>query len=418
MTEKLLQYIWQFQCYNTNSLTTADGESLQIIYPGQHNTNQGPDFLNAKICVNSTTWAGNIELHVKSTEWLSHKHSEDKNYNNVILHVVWQDDMRLDLPFPVLELQSKVSKLLLSKYDELMLAGTFISCEKNIHQVENLIWIAWKERLLVERLQNKAAAINAYLTCNKNNWEETFWWILARNFGIKVNAVLFEKIAQSLPLSIISKHKSQIHQLEALLFGQAGLLEKKLQEAYPVMLQKEYRYLKKLYALQQLTIQPHFLRMRPANFPTIRLAQLAMLLHQSHHFFSKMKEAVSVTELRLLLDITANDYWHYHFVFDEESGYKEKHLGNQMISNLIINAVVPTVFAYGLHNDEQVYKDKAISWLQELAPEKNNVTAGFELLQIKNGSAFDSQALIQLKNEYCILKRCLECAIGNKLIKK
>lgn len=417
MTERLLQYIWQFQYFNRNGLATAEGETLQIIYPGLLNTNQGPDFLEAKIKVTETSWAGNIELHVKSSDWHVHKHSDDKNYNNIILHVVWQNDLEAGLSFPVLELQSRVSNFLLSRYDELMNATGFIACEKNIHQVDLLTWKSWKDRLLAERLQNKASLIVEYLAANNNHWEETFWWLLANNFGLKVNCDAFEKIARSLPLNILAKHKNQIQQLEALLFGQAGLLENNFTEQYPAMLQKEYRFYKAKYKLQPIEASLFFLRMRPANFPSVRLAQLAALINKSHHLFSVIKEADSLKQVKKLLNVTANDYWHYHYVFDEATGFKEKNLGKQMINNLLINTVIPVVFAFGHFHSEEVYKSKALQWMEEIAAEKNSITNGYALLGIENKNAFDSQALIQLKNAYCNKKRCLECAIGNRLLK-
>jgi hypothetical protein len=417
MTERLLQFIWQFQYFNHSGLVTAEGEDLQITYAGLLNTNQGPDFLEAKIKVANTAWAGNIELHLKSSDWHIHKHSDDKNYNNIILHVVWQNDLNTGLSFPVLELQSRVSNFLLSRYDELMNATGFIACEKNIHQVDLLIWKSWKDRLLAERLQNKAKLIFEYLAANNSHWEETFWWLLANNFGIKVNSDAFEKIARSLPVNILAKHKNQLQQLEALLFGQAGLLENNFTDQYAVMLQKEYRFYKAKYKLQSIQAPLFFLRMRPANFPSIRLAQLAALINKSQHLFSVIKEAGSLKQVKKLLNVTANDYWHYRYVFDEATGFREKNMGNQMINNLLINTVVPVVFAFGHYHREEVYKNKAMQWMEEITAEKNSITYGYARLGIENKNAFDSQALIQLKNSYCNKKRCLECAVGNRLLK-
>ena len=417
MTEKLLQYIWQFQYFNTKELVTVEADRLQINYPGFLNTNQGPDFLEAKIKVGNTNWAGNIELHLKSSDWKTHKHSDDKNYKNIILHVVWQDDAAVELPFPVLELQNRVSKFLLKRYDELMNATTFIPCEKSIHQVNGLTWKSWKDRLLAERLQNKATIIFEHLAANNNHWEETFWWLLANNFGIKVNSTAFEKIAKSLPVSVLAKHKNQIHQLEALLFGQAGLLQNNFKDAYPSMLQKEYLFYKAKYKLRPIEAPVFFLRMRPANFPSVRLAQLSMLIHQSSNLFSVVKKTTSLKAITQLLNVTANDYWHYHYVFDEATVYKEKNLGTQMINNILINTIIPVVFAYGLYNKEEAYKTKALQWLEEITAEKNNITNAWVGLGVQNKNAFDSQALIQLKNEYCNKKYCLNCAVGNRLLK-
>ncbi|MCW3092281.1 MAG: hypothetical protein JWP81_3350 [Ferruginibacter sp.] len=417
MNERLLQYIWQFQYFNRTELSTTDGEPLLIISPGNINRNQGPDFLDGKIKLANTTWAGSIELHILSSDWNNHKHSLDKNYGNVILHVVWQDDIHLNLPFPVFELRTLVSKILLARFDELMNAKSFIACEKLIGKTAPIIWIAWKERLLVERMQKKTAIILEYLTKNNNHWEETFWWLIARNFGITVNSDAFEKMACSLPLAVLAKHKNQLHQAEALLFGQAGLLENDFLEDYPQMLQREYRFYRKKYQLQPIQIPLHFLRMRPSNFPTVRLSQLAMLIHNSIHLFSIVKETIYLKDVKKRLNVTANDYWSYHYTFDEATAFKEKNLGTQMINSIMINTVIPVLFAYGHHNGENAYKEKALSWLEQIVEEKNSITKGFDLLGVENKNAFDSQSLIQLKNEYCNKKRCLECAVGNKILK-
>jgi hypothetical protein len=417
MTERLLQYIWQFQYYNKGELSTAGGEPLQILFPGQFNTNQGPDFSDAKIKIGATTWAGTVELHINTSDWKKHNHQQDNNYHNVILHVVWEDDTKAN-ELPVLELKSRVPKVLLQRYEELMLSSSFIPCEKTIHTVREITWKSWKERLLAERLLRKAAVVETYLQQNSYHWEVTFWWLLARNFGIKVNADAFEAVARSLSITILAKHKSQIHQLEALLLGQAGLLNEDFIEDYPVMLQKEYTFYKNKYGLQPINNPVFSLRMRPGNFPAVRLAQLAMLVHHSVHLFSEIKEAAGVKNVKSRFDITANDYWHYHYRFDELSAFRKKKLGVDMIDNIIINTIVPVLFAYGNYHNEQPYKDKALQWLEETAAEKNVITKGFEKLGLENRVAYDSQALIELKNNYCHPKRCLDCVVGNAILKQ
>jgi hypothetical protein len=418
MTERLLQYIWQFQYFNAKDLLTEEGEPLQVIHPGTLNSNQGPDFTDAKIKTGRTIWAGSIELHINASDWRNHKHSTDKNYKNVILHVVWHSDADLKLAFPTLVLQDKVPKVLLQKYDELMNSSRFIPCEKSIQQVSELTWQSWKERLLVERLEEKTKQIFDHLQKNNNHWEETLWCLLAKNFGIKLNSVAFEKIAQSIPINILAKHKEQIHQTEALLFGQAGLLDEVFTEDYPKLLQREYRFLQNKYGLKKIEGSLIFLRMRPSNFPTIRLAQLAMLVHKSLHLFSKIKESRGLKEVKDLLQVTANDYWHYHYVFDEAGAFRKKKLGVQMIDNILINTVIPILFAYGHYHNENGFKDKALKWIEEIKAEKNAITRGFTLLHITNKTAFDSQSLIQLKNEYCNKKRCLDCSVGNFLLRR
>lgn len=418
MNERLLQYIWQFQYFNHARLATQQGEILSIIHPGTINKNQGPDFLDAKIKTGETIWAGNIELHVLSSDWKNHKHDDDNNYKNIILHVVWKDDVELDKSFPVLELQSRVSKVLLEKYNGLMQSATAIPCEKQIGIVDDFIWTTWKQRLLIERLIEKSKPVAEHLANTNNHWEEAFWRMLAKNFGIKVNAEAFEKIAISISGNILAKHKNQIQQLEALLLGQANELQRDFKDDYCIMLQKEYSFLQKKYSLKPIDIPLHYLRMRPSNFPTVRLAQLAMLIHNSSHLFSKIIESSSLKEIKKLLDVTANDYWHYHYLPDEPSSFKKKNLGKQMMENILINTVVPVLFAYGQYCNENKYKERAIAWLEEIAAEKNNITRMFATAGVAISSAFDSQSLIQLKNNYCNHKRCLECAVGNNILKR
>ncbi len=429
MTERLLQFIWQFQYFNKGELVTTAGETVQVLFAGQYNTNQGPDFSDAKIKIGNTTWAGTVELHIKTSDWKKHKHQSDKNYNNVMLHVVWEDDgggNRNSVPInqteqnsivPILELKGRVSKILLLRYEELMNTDSFNPCEKSINTVRDITWKSWKDRLLVERLIRKAKIVETSLQQNNHHWEESFWWLLARNFGAKVNADTFEAIAKSIPINILAKHKGQIHQLEALLLGQAGLLEEKFIDDYPLMLQKEYKFYKNKYRLKPCSSPVFFLRMRPGNFPTIRLAQLAMLVHDSTHLFSKIKETDTAKDVKEWFNVTANDYWHYHYRFDEPTSFKKKNLGVAMVDNIIINTVAPVLFAYGSYHDENSYKDKALKWLEKTAAENNNITRGFQKLGIENKNAFDSQALLELKNEYCNRKRCLDCGVGNSILK-
>jgi hypothetical protein len=421
MKEEILQYIWKFQYYNNKELLSTNGDRISVIHPGTHNLNQGPDFTEAKIKIKDTLWAGNVELHINSSHWNLHQHSADNNYNNIILHIVWNHDVEIKDAngnnLPTLELQSRVSKLLLEKYSLLMETAHFIPCEKLSHNLSELSFTSWKQRLVAERLLSKSENIFDVLKQTNFHWEETFWWLIAANFGLKVNSEMLKKIAQSLPLNTLAKHKNSIIQIEAMLFGQAGLLEKDFDEKYPQMLQKEYRFYQKKYKLKPVDGELFFLRMRPANFPTIRLAQLAMLIHNSEHLFSKIKETASVGEVKKMFSLEANDYWHYHYIFDEETGYHVKRLGKQMVDNIIINTIVPILFSYGLHHEEEFYKEKAIKWLEEISPEKNAVTKGFENLHYSNKNAFDSQAFIQLKNAYCHHKLCLQCAIGNSLLK-
>ncbi len=416
--EKLLQFIWQFGYFNNASLTTTEGESLSIISPGTINKNGGPDFTAAKIKIGETTFFGNVELHLQTSDWEKHHHEADSNYRNVILHVVFQHDKDLRNAIPVLELEPRISTFLLERYRSLMNTDSFIPCSNSVSTVKELVWVSWKERLLVERLSRKAEHIFALLKESNYHWEEVLWWLLARNFGMKVNSDAFEAIAKTLSINVLAKHKTSIHQIEALLFGQAGLLEGELEKDYPRLLQREYLFLSKKLSLQPASVPLQFLRMRPRNFPTIRLAQLAVLIQQSSHLFSKTIEAKRVEELKSHFQVTANDFWHYRYTFHEDSSFKKKTLGSDSINNIIINTIVPVLFAYGLHHDEETYKDKALRWLEEISAEKNSITKGFAQLGIKAKSAYHSQAIIELKNEYCSHKKCLQCSVGNYLLKR
>lgn len=419
MTEQLLQFIWQFQYFNRHDLSVADGAALQIIHPGKYNTNQGPDFLEATVKIDNTLLAGSIELHINASDWYRHGHDTDSNYRNVVLHVVWQLDAgRQPAAVPVLELQQRVSVLLLRQYDGWMQQAAFVPCAAAVSKVKELVWLSWKERLMTERLQRKSGYVLQVLQQNTFHWEETCWQLLAKNFGGQVNAEAFESIARSLPLAILARHKHQVTVLEALLLGQAGLLEEAFSGDYERLLQREYRFHQHKYKLTRPAVAVHFLRMRPAAFPGIRLAQLAMLVHRSTHLFAAIKEAVSIQQLSLLLNVYANDYWHYHYRLDAPAGYKIKKLGSSMVNNIIINTVTPLLFAYGQYHKEQVLKDKAIQWLTEAAPEKNTVTDGWQQLGVVNKNALHSQALIELKSQYCDMKKCLDCAVGNALLKR
>lgn len=447
MTERLLQFIWQFQYFNKANLQTVDGEPLEIIFTGQFNRNQGPDFLNARVRIGETILAGNIELHLNEADWDRHSHSTDPNYRNIILHVLWEPLLKPQLSLPTVSLKDRVSKVLLQRYRELMHSKEFVPCMNSLHFATALTWLKWKERLLAERLTRKSALVQQYLRQSNQHWEEVFWWMLARNFGITVNTDAFEAVARSLSLNILARHRNHLHQLEALLFGQAGLLEKSLQKeaqlcltrsrghppgndlvrdhdsgAYHTrdhhseLLADEYKFFKVKYQLKPIHQQVHFLRMRPGNFPTVRLAQLAALVHTSTSLFSQVKECTTVKELYALLQVTPGEYWDSHYVLNEPAAFKRKTLGVQMIENIIINTIVPVLFAYGHLRNEQQCKDRALDWLGQLAPEKNNITAQWAALGIENRNAWDSQALIELKKEYCDAKRCLECSIGNSLL--
>lgn len=421
MNEKLLQFIWQFQYFRQQGCETTEGDPLSIEKPGRLNKHQGPDFSEAIVRIGTTVWVGNIELHIRSSDWDKHRHGYDTRYANIILHVVWEDDQpvldRLGNRVATLVLQSRVAGILLSRYRLMMEAVQVVPCNRFLPVLEPLAWTGWKERLAAERLMRKSARVLDLLAESGNHWDAVCWRVLAEAFGGKVNNVLFGLVAQSIPVNLLYKHRNQIHQLEALLLGQANLLQGRYTESYPLMLQKEYRFLRKKYMLSAVHKQPAFLRMRPAAFPTLRLAQLAMLLYQTEHLFAKLKNTDTAEAVLDVCMVRANDYWNIHYRFDEVSASQHRQLGRQMAESILINGVIPLLFAYGLHANEQSYKDKAIHWLSDLSGEQNRITGLWKARGITNQSALDSQALIELTNQYCMLKRCLDCAVGNKILK-
>ena len=422
MKEELLHFVWSTGNFNSLNLATTNGEKIEIIYKGLHNTNAGPDFLNAKVKIGNTLWAGQVEMHVNASAWEQHGHHADKAYDNVVLHVVYEDDkpiMRADgILIPTLVLKGLISPKIINGYEDLISNSHWIPCEKLLPQIDPFITSSWLDRLTAERLEQKTTPIAALLKDTKNDWQEAFYRMLARYFGLKVNAEPFEALAQSLPQIIIAKHKNNLLQIEALLFGQAGLLESTFKDDYPNQLKKEYTFLRHKHNLTPISAaQWKFLRLRPANFPTVRLAQLADLLLRSSGLFSKVIEAENYKQLRDFFNAGVSEYWVTHYRFDTESKKRDKHLGNAAIDLLLINTVIPFIFTYGKMKDLPDLQDRALAYLEEIKPEKNNIITRWEDLDIKAKSAYQTQALLQLKNNYCTPKQCLACGIGNSILK-
>ena len=422
MNEDLLHYIWKYQRFKTNIYTT-DGKAIKIENPGSTNTDAGPDFTNAKIRIDNTLWAGNIEIHLKSSDWFVHKHNLDKGYDNIILHVVYEDDKpvfdKIGNKISTVELKNAIDNLLISNYKNFIESKNLIPCSKLIRNVKEIIIFNWFEKLAIERLQNKTDIIFNKLSLYINNWEQTFYEIFARNFGFNVNAEPFELLAKSLPQQYFAKIKNNLFQIEALLFGQAGLLDDEFADDYPKKLQTEYLYLQKKYELKP--IGKHlwkFLRIRPNNFPTIRLAQFANLIYKSNNLFSKIIESQTLKEIFRLFDIDCSDYWQTHYVFDKVSGSSSKNPGKSTINLLIINTIVPFIFAYGKIKDDEKYTERALEFLSELPPEKNHMTEKFFQAGIKPENAIQSQAIIQLYTNYCTKRKCLQCSIGDAVLKQ
>jgi hypothetical protein len=420
--EEFLHFIWENRLFNAHNLETVSGESVEIIQTGRKNTNSGPDFFNAKIKIDDTIWAGNIEIHKKASDWEKHNHDKDKAYENVVLHVVEEADMQISrtngTQIPTLQLSWPEHFTL--NYQKLLEAKTWIPCEEQFHHIDPVALRLGFNRLMIERLEHKTIEIEKQLAQNNNNWNETFYQLLARMFGFKVNAMPFEMLAKSIPLQILSKHKNSLFQLEALLFGTSGLLnEELLGDDYFIKLREEYSFLYKKYNLK--TVEPHlwkFMRLRPGNFPTIRISQLAALIHRSQGLFSKIIETVRIEELKKLFNVRASDYWNDHYRFNNPSSQKRmKELGENSINILVINVIVPFLFVYGEKQNQHNLKNRALDFLEKLPSENNSIIKKWGKLGVKPRSAFESQALIWLKNSYCVPKKCLNCQIGNKLVK-
>lgn len=420
MTEKLLQYIWQGQYLNTDSLYTIAGESLEIMQPGKWNTHQGPDFILSRIRLNDTQFAGNIELHLKTSDWDLHKHHWDPNYRNVVLHVVWEHDTVMEHTnnIPILELKNRVSKLLLDQYKQWMDLTEKIPCSGQLIQVPNSVMEPWTNLLTKERLFRKTTQIKNWLLSNEQHWEEVCWWLIARHFGSPNNSDAFESLARSIPYPVLLRNRNQIHQIEALLLGQAGLLAEPFQEAYPEMLRREYQFQQLKFQLEPVHHPFHFLRMRPGNFPTVRLAQLAMLLNQNQQWLEPILHSSDPMILSDTFKVTANDYWHYHYMPDSPTTYLPKTTGKKFLHHLMINAVCPLQYAYGFLMGEEQLIERAQRWLKLLEPEKHSGTELFQKEGIKIVSAFESQAFLELKTSYCDHKRCLDCSVGHYLLKQ
>ncbi|MCB0569965.1 MAG: DUF2851 family protein [Phaeodactylibacter sp.] len=421
MKEDLLHYVWRMQRFSRTSLATTSNQAIEILQPGTYNTHSGPDFLNARIRIGDTLWAGNVEMHLKASDWFLHNHQADDAYNNVILHVVLEEDQPVPRGngelIPCLEMKKRIPKKLAAHYLRLLHEASWIPCQAQLPEVHELTRNLWLGRLAAERLEHKAQALGQELKNNNENWEESFYQSLARSFGAKTNAEPMALLTHNTPLLLLAKHRSRLFQMEALLFGQSGLLQAAFEEEYPQSLQREYAFLQKKYRLTPLPAHSwKFMRLRPANFPTIRIAQLAALYYRSSNLFSKAMAAHDIRELENLFELKLSNYWWAHYAFDKASAWKPKALGKSTIHLIIINTIAPFLFLYGQRKGDTRFQEKALDLLEKLQPESNAIISRWRELGMPADSAFHTQALLQLKNEYCDHKRCLECAIGNAIL--
>jgi len=419
MKESILHYVWQNKLFTAHDLQTTDGEKLEVVDVGRINTDAGPDFFNAKIRIGETLWAGNVEIHTNSTDWYKHNHHSDRVYDSVILHVVLHADAEVyredgdRIPQLALKYPGQID----INYEQLFSDLKWIPCSDKINSVPSIFIQSWKSALLTERLEQKMNAIELLLKDNNQHWEEAFYITLARNFGFGTNSQAFESLAKSISIAVLSKHKDNIIQLEALLFGQSGLLTSEKQDDYSRNLKKEYEFLKTKYGLTPIDgSQWKLLRLRPENFPYVRIAQFAGLIHTSTKLFSKIVEHPEIESLQKLFDCEPSNYWKSSYLFSNVSTLHIKKLGIQSINGIIINTVIPFLFCYASHKNNEDLRDKSIRLLEEIPAEHNSIINGWHKLGMMCESAFDSQALLQLKKVYCEQRNCLRCRIGLKVL--
>ena len=421
MKEDFLHYVWQYKKFNFSDLKTTQNENLTIINSGFYSQLAGPDFFNAQIVIENQKWAGNVEIHLKSSDWYVHHHEKDANYDSVILHVVWEHDTPIfrkdNSEIPVLELKNYVSQHELHNYNELITPKSWIYCEKQIAKTDNFVMKNWQERLFFERLERKSIPINTLLHETENNWEAVLFSMLAKNFGLNTNGEIFLKIANSIPFSVIRKENFEVENLEAIFFGRANLLNAEKQDSYFVNLKNRWNYIKIKHQLQEVFIDEiQFFKHRPDNFPTIRLAQLAQLFHLQHNLFSKIIEIKSAQECYKLFNIKVSEYWQTHYQFDKESPKKSKTVTNSFLDLLLINTIIPFQFAYAKSQGKEI-SENILDLISKIPSEKNAILDKFSSFGIKTKNAFEAQSLLQLKNEYCNNKKCMQCAIGLELLK-
>jgi len=433
MTEDFLHYIWRCGLYYPLSLKTRDGFAIKVLSRGEINSNSGPDFFNAMIRIDDTVFAGNVEIHVNSSDWYRHGHHTDRAYDNVILQLVLNRDAVVKRTngevIPTAEI--RFDKRLHNNYSQLLGNEFWIPCQPFISGADAFLVREWLYMLSIQRLEQKSLILRDIFHKSRNCWEETFYIQLARNFGFRLNGAVFEMLARSLPYKLLLRHRENLFQLEAMLFGQAGMLVngmgmpaswKKMSDhdgsdEYFRALKKEYSFLKIKYRLKP--IEKHlwrFLRLRPANFPTIRLAQFAAFLHEKTSLFSTVLDCSDLKSLFDIFMVSASEYWNNHFLFNRPSAGCPKSLGIFAIRSLIINTAVPVLYFYGKQRQLEDYSERAIDFLMELPPESNSIITKWNILGIKATNAFQSQALLQLKNELCSYRRCLDCRIGTQIV--
>ncbi len=422
MQEEFLHFVWRWRRFQQDSLQTTDGQALEIVHPGEPNADAGPDFFNARIRIGDTLWAGNVEIHERSSEWYAHHHHTDRAYDSVVLHVVFEEDAPVTRAdgqrLPCLALRDRLFPRLVDRYWRLMSAREWVPCASRIAEVSSMVKVSWLDRLAIERLQEKTEEVARCVAATQHQWEETFYQRVAYALGLKINAEAFETLARIAPLHLLARHRDHLLQLEALLFGQAGFLGDVPADDYTRALAEEYRFLQHKY---QLTPMPahrwKFFRLRPSGFPTVRIAQLAALLHKVPLPFSAVLEAAEPADIAQLFDIEVSPYWQTHYRFGKASAARRKPIGRDLLQRLLINTVAPFLFYYGCYQNSPPHREAALRLLDALPPEKNAVLDRWAQLGLTPRNAAHAQALLHLKTRYCQTFRCLQCAIGTALLR-
>lgn len=420
--EDFCSFVWQYKRFYTRDLISTDGESVEVLRVGTKNDDSGPDFFNAKIKIGKTTWAGNVEIHVLSSDWQRHKHQHDKAYDNVILHVVYKADKDVfnskGRKIPQLELTPYLDSGLISKYENLLHSKSNIACSSLVKDaISPSEWVIWLQNTAAKRIETKVLDIEQLYQAFEKDSEQTLFALLLKNFGFKVNGDAFLLLSKHLPYKIIKKHKGNLLQIEALLFGAAGMLHEEAKDEYFSQLKKEWTFLKGKYSLSE--IEKHlwrFSKTRPVNFPTVRLAQLSSLLNRIGLLENWMEQSDKKTFLKELSIINPSEYWETHYQFSQPSKKKSKHIGEQTSSLLLINTIAPWLFFLSNKKRGSGYKERAISLLESVKPEQNFVVKSWENIGFRASNALDTQGLIELNKNYCSPKKCLSCTLGVKMI--
>ncbi|MGB4849838.1 MAG: DUF2851 family protein [Saprospiraceae bacterium] len=422
MQEQLLHFIWHRKLFNQEELKTTESNAVEILQTGIPNRDQGPDFLQSRIRIDDQVWAGHVEIHIRSSEWYLHRHDQDTHYNNVILHVVWIEDQPVftsaGTRIPCIELAERVDRILLDRYHHLMNNEEWVPCASSLASVASITRTSWLERLMSERLESKTENIHKILERCGHDWEQAFFVVLSRQLGAPANSDAMESLALKLPLKVLRKHGDRTDQIEALLFGVAGMLTKEMSTGYPASLKKEFDFLKIKYGIQPMpSLRWKFMRMRPVHFPTIRLAQLARIVADTPQFISLLTDIESPEDwIKRFMVVPDQDYWNDHYHFKNDAPPVTKRLGKETAHALVINLVAPFMFVYAKMQGLQNMKERAVHLLSQMPGEKNAVIKGWESCGWKAEDAGQTQAMLHLKKNYCDMRRCLHCAIGLKVM--